>query len=259
MHAILFLFPAFADSPVVVQDQNTTSTVIEAISDNVKNISSSSKNGTSTSSKKKTKKKKKVITIPIEVGLGPTAYHLGGMNGSDRTFHSGVSISGQAIISKKLIRQNKHMIPKEYRKMAMAQEELRISKIWIPESIILSPSTSGTSAFGASFRPVSLSLLRAKKNRGLNVDLGARLTYAYINSDDPEILQPHFIGLGIDGKAEFRIPLKKKTSLGIGWTSHAYIPQEMLSGGTFNIDPSNWHVGQAFVKYYYRFPYQYRP
>ena len=146
--------------------------------------------------------------------------------------------------------------------MAMAQEELRISKLWIPESIILSSRYSTTSALGASFRPVSLSLLRAEKNRGLNIDVGARFTYAYLTSSELELETPHFIGLGVDVKAEYRIPLSKKNSLGAGWASHAYIPQSTWSGAaveTVDLSPANWHVGQAFVKYYYRFPYQYRP
>lgn len=245
MLIFLFTLLSFAEIPPNAETQELQSPA------------QSQKNGKGKGKKKK--KKKKVITVPIEIGVGPTAYHFGNMNGSDRTFHTGVSISGQAIISKKLIRQNKHMIPKEYRKMAMAQDEIRISKLWIPESIIISPSTSGTSAVGASFRPIGLSLMKAKKNKGVNVDLGARVTYAYISSEDPSILSPHFLGLGIDGRAELRVPLGKRKGLGIGWASHAYIPQSMLSGGSVDLDPMNWHVGQGFVKYYYRFPYQYRP
>ena len=145
--------------------------------------------------------------------------------------------------------------------MAMAQEELRISKLWIPESIILSSRASATSALGASFRPVSLSLLRAEKNQGLNIDVGARFTYAHLTSSELELETPHFIGLGLDAKVEYRIAFSKKNSIGVGWASHAYIPQERLSGAaveTVDLSPANWHVGQAFVKYYCRFPYQYR-
>ena len=217
---------------------------------------------TKSTQKRKSGAKNKHITVPIEIGVGPSMYHLGAMNGSDRLAHSAMSISGYAIISKKLIRKNKHLIPKEYRKMAMAQEEMRISKLWIPESIILSPSQTGTSAIGASFRPVGINLISSKKRQGLNLDLGARLTYAYVNSSDPTLTTPHFIGLGIDAKAEYRIPLTKKNSLGLGWSSHIYLPQSSFSqaeSGTIPLEPSNWHVGQAIFKYYTRFPYKYTP
>ena len=212
--------------------------------------------------KKGKKKKKKPISIPIEIGVGPAGFNFSGMMNEDQLFYSGVSLSGEAIISNKMLRKNKHMIPKQYRKMALAQEELRISKIWIPESILLSSGSTGPSAFGASFRPVSLSVVRAKKNKGLNVDLGARLTYAYINSEDTTIDNMHFLRVGLDGKAELRVPMGNKNSLGIGWASHAYIPPELIvslgENNLDNLDMNNvhWHVGQVFVKYYYRFPYK---
>ena len=214
------------------------------------------------SQKSKSRQKNKTITVPIEIGVGPSAYHLGNVNGTARLAHNSLAISGHAIITKKLIRQNKNLIPKEYRKLAMAQEELRVSKLWIPESIIASSRYATTSALGASFRPVSLSVLKSKKNKGLNADVGARFTYAYLTSSELDLETPHFIGLGVDVKAEYRIPLSKKDSIGVGWASHAYIPQEVLLGATvetLDIGISNWHVGQAFVKYYYRFPYQYKP
>ena len=65
--------------------------------------------------KKKGKKKKKEINIPIEIGLGPTIYTFTNTEGIEPHFYRGISTSGVAIISKKLIRQNKHMIPKQYR------------------------------------------------------------------------------------------------------------------------------------------------
>lgn len=209
--------------------------------------------------KKKGKKKKKEINIPIEIGLGPTFYNFTNTEGIEPHFYRGISTSGVAIISKKLIRQNKHMIPKQYRKFALSQDEFRITKLWIPDSIIMTSSLYGTSAYGASFRPVSLSLSKAKKNKGLNADIGARLTYAYVNDTNKD-LSTHFFRLGLDGRAELRVPMGRKNSLGIGWTSQIYMPQGFLetasSENAGDIVPE--HVGQISIKYYYRFPYKYK-
>ena len=108
----------------------------------------------------------------------------------------------------------------------------------------------------------SQSLQGRRRSRNSRATKLPTFTYAYIDTNDETITSSHFIGVGIDGRAELRVPLGKKNSLGIGWASHVYIPQSMLAGsddGDVFLDPSNWHVGQGFVKYYYRFPYHYRP
>jgi hypothetical protein len=208
---------------------------------------------------KKKGKKKKFINIPIEIGLGPTFYNFSNTEGIEPQFYRGLSLSGVAIINNKLIRENKHMIPKQYRKMALAQDEFRISKLWIPDSILFTNNLNSSSAYGASFRPLSISISKAKKNKGLNADIGARFTYAYIN-DSNQNVNTHFLRLGLDGRAELRLPLQRKNSLGIGWTSQIYLPSGFLMAAE-NSNYSNMmpeHVGQIFVKYYYRFPYKYK-
>ena len=158
-----------------------------------------------------------------------------------------------------LIVDNVFQDPHAVRKFALSQDEFRITKLWIPDSIIMTSNLYGTSAYGASFRPVSISLSKAKKNKGLNADIGARLTYAYIN-DTNKNLSTHFFRLGLDGRAELRVPMGRKNSLGIGWTSQIYMPQGFLDSasneGSGDIMPE--HVGQISVKYYYRFPYKYK-
>ena len=209
--------------------------------------------------KKKSGKKKTHINIPIELGFGPTFYHFSNIQGIDPQFYRGISLSGEAVITKKIIRENKHMIPKQYRKMALAQDEIRISKIWIPDSILFTNNLNGTSMYGASFRPVSMSLSRAKKNKGLNTDIGARFTYAYISHSNTDTTS-HFLRLGLDGRLELRIPLQKQNSMGIGWISQLYLPAGFLTSldqeTTPTIIPN--HVGQFYIKYYYRFPYKYK-
>ena len=212
--------------------------------------------------KKKKKKGKKPLHIPIEVGVGPAGFNFTGLIGDNQFFHSGLSISGEAILSRKVLKQNKHMIPKQYRKMVLSQREMRISKLWIPDSLIISPALNGTSVYGASFRPISLGLISPRNNRGLSASVGARATYAYIASQDEAIGTTHFLRVGLDGRAEFRIPIGKKKWLGLGWASHLYIPQT-VGGAVGDLDIENvdlassiWHVGHAFVKYYYRFPYK---
>lgn len=265
MLAFLLLRVSFAETNLaapIIHSESIEKIDSEIDANGIRSALLSSKNG---EGKKTKKKKKKIFSVPIEVGVGPAAYHFGASNGIDRIFHTGISLSGQAVISNKLIRENKHMIPKQYRKMALAQDEIRVSKIWIPESIIISPSTSGTAAFGASFRPIAASLIQAKNSNGLSVDLGARATYVHIQHGDGD-LSPHFLGLGVDATAEYRICLKKGELkgrwLGIGWASHVYIPQGLLfssdSAAALSFEPAQWHTGQAFIKYYHRFPYQYK-
>ena len=50
----------------------------------------------------------------------------------------------------------------------------------------------------------------------------------------------------------------KKFGVSFGWASAFYVPQQLGTLGLGPLDDSVWHVGQAFLKLHFRFPYQVR-
>ena len=58
----------------------------------------------------------KKVAVPIDVGVGPSALIWTGAIAQDQLVHYGLSISAAAVLDKKFLRQNKKLIPKQYRR-----------------------------------------------------------------------------------------------------------------------------------------------
>jgi hypothetical protein len=205
----------------------------------------------------------KKIEVPIEVGLGPSILNVTGPVAADQPAHFAISLSGEAVISKKLIKQNKKMIPRQYRKKVMKMDEIRISSIYLPDMLIISPKTRNVGLYGISWRPVSMGVPLIKGPASLKAGVGLRLTAAYLDSSLPSLESTLFLRPGLDAKIQTQIPLGKSFGLTAGWCSQVYLPQE-LGGAVDAVDPTGdlsnsiWHIGQAYVRLNYRFPYKTR-
>lgn len=204
--------------------------------------------------KKRKRAKKGPITVPVDIGVGPAVHLFTGPLQDDQTLHYGLKISLQAIIGKKLIRQNLHRVPKKYRGMAKKQNEVRIRPtIFIPDTLYISPKTEQTGMYGVNWRLIGLGTMLGP------LTVGARLnmSYAFIHSDDPKLGTTHFLRPGASLDASVELPLSKTFLMSFGWSSFFYPPQE-VGGEVFALgetDASIWHVGQGFMKFHFRFPY----
>lgn len=199
------------------------------------------------------------VEIPVDIGIGPAAHFITGPIQDDQLIHTGLVVSVQAIIDKAVIKKYKKRIPEKYRELALSMDEVRFSpSIFIPDTLIISPGYANTGIYGVSWRPISVGVPLIDSNHfKLDVNAGARLTYLYIHSSSLES-PTHFLRPGLDIKANCEIPFSTSVLLSVGWSSQAYIPQAV--GGSITsiggLDESIWHIGQAYLKLHYRFPYQ---
>ncbi len=197
------------------------------------------------------------LEVPVDIGIGPAVHFITGPI-QDDGLHSGLKVSVQAILDAALIKQNLHRVPKKYRGMAKGLNEVRVSpSIFIPDTLFLSPKIDHTQMWGVNFRPVSIGLPLLRVPR-LHIGVGLDLTYAYIDSDLPTLGTTHFLRPGLDATADLEIPLSTSFLVSVGWTSMFYPPQE-VGGPIFalgELDQSIWHIGQAYLKLHFRFPYR---
>jgi hypothetical protein len=207
------------------------------------------------------------VTVPVDVGIGPAGYLITGRVADDQPLHYGLKISVQAIIDQQTLRAHPERIPPRYRARALQLKEVRVSpSILIPDALIISPKLQNTGIYGITWRPISLSLPLVDQ-AGVRLVLGAGLlaTYAYIDSELPEIPATHFLRPGLDLGAELEVALGPALLLSLGWSSGLYIPQELGGFGLATqktgesasdaLARSVWHLGQAFIKLHVRFPY----
>jgi len=209
--------------------------------------------------KKKRRRRRGPVTVPIDIGVGPAVHLLTGPLQDDQTLHYGLKISLEAVIGRKLIRQNLHRVPRKYRAMAKRQREVRLRPglvALVPDTLYISPRRHRTAMYGANWRLLGIGTGLGERVR---LHAGARLgvSYAYIDSDDAALGTTHFLRPGLSGEVALELPLAKSFLVSLGWSSYLYPPQN-VGGPIFEwgeADRSLWHVGQAFVKLHFRVPY----
>ncbi len=213
--------------------------------------------------RKAKKKASSKITVPVDLGIGPTANYFYGPLGDDQTFHYGLKFDLAAIIDNALIKKNQNRIPKKYRKQALKMKEFRLYPLWyLPDSVFISPKIDKTAMYGITFRPlhIGLSLL----NTGFfqfSLSGGLVLTYAYIQNENwTHGDSMHFLRPGVDTRAEITLQFSKSFLISFGADAYFYIPQpvDQPDKGIWDlggVDDSIWLNTQAFVMLHFRFPY----
>jgi hypothetical protein len=217
-------------------------------------------------------RRSRYVTIPVDIGIGPSAHLITGPVFRDQPIHSGLSLSIQAIIDKQTIRRYRKQIPARYRKLVQQMDEVRYSPfIWLPETVFISPALprrrpdgskrGGTGMYGATWRPFSIGIPWVRDPFRFTTSAGARLTYAFLHSDTAGggIDSPtHFLRIGIDLRAQLYVPFSDEVGISAGWTSQFYPPQP-VGGSIFAFGPfdeSIWHIGQGTLKLHVRVPYR---
>lgn len=208
------------------------------------------------------------LTVPVDVGVGPAFFHgfgplFTGLDGGQPIVgHFGLKISLAAIIKQEVIRANIKRVPKRYRGMASRMKEVRYRpSIFIPDALIISPKLAGTGMYGATWRPLGISMPLYNNGTKVTLDLGALLTAAFIHSDAMAVGSMFFLRPGLDLGAEVEVPITDNFLVSFGWNWQVYIPQ-LVGGGFFEttfesdgLDRSVWNIAQAFLKIHFRFPY----
>ncbi len=201
------------------------------------------------------------VKIPVDIGVGPATHFVTGPVMQEQLVTTGIEFSIEAIIDHKIIKRFKNRIPPQYRKMALSLDEVRISHPLIPHTFYVSPKGVGGATvgmYGLALRPVALGIPLLKGGFKVDLDLGLRLAYAYIDSD--ALGTTHFLRPGLDPKLEAEVPFSKSFLVSFGWCSQLYVPQA-VGGGIFEVGPLDeaiWHLGEGFVQFHFRVPYTYR-
>ncbi len=212
-------------------------------------------------------KKKKSVTIPIDIGIGPAAHMLTGPIQDDQTLHWGLVLSVQAILDKQTLKKLKKKIPKQYRKQILSMDELRMSpSIFIPDTLFISPKTANTSMVGVSWTPLNLGMPIVKDPFRWSLGASLRLSGAYLASDGiagaqgGQSWRMFFLRPGLDLGTELEIPFSDSFLISGGWRSQLHLPQAI--GGEVGelgpLDSAIWHIGQPFVMFHVRVPYEYK-
>ncbi len=210
--------------------------------------------------KKKRRKAKQEVSIPIDIGIGPAVHMITGPIQDDQQLHSGLKLNLYAVISKKIIKANKHRIPKKYRGLASKLDEVRLRPfplILLPDTLYLSPKRERTQMWGASWKLIGVGLPLIRKPVRLAIGVDLKLDYAWIDSDLEALGTTNFFRPGLAPGAELEIPFGQSFLISVGWMSTFYPPQE-VGGDVFawgELDQSIWHIGQAYLKLHFRIPY----
>lgn len=201
------------------------------------------------------------VTVPFDIGVGPTGNLITGPVFRDQPVHFGLRISTYAIIDRATRRKYRHRIPERYRKMADQQGDIRYNPLscCIPANLHISPAIpdtpfGDTGIYGITFKPIGLGVNLGDSSAGLQIGLGALLSYMFIHSKT--LPSPtHFLRPGLEARAELEFNFGGG-GVSLGWASQLFPPQE-VGGSILKWGPpgeSIWHIGQAFLLFHVRKP-----
>jgi|GEM_PF-605231 len=203
------------------------------------------------------------VTVPVDVGIGPTFNLISGPVFQDQPVHFGGRLNMYAVIDRKFLRQNWACIPPQYRGYARGVTEARIKPAFlnlIPRELIISPKipdVNSTGIYGIGWNLFSLGLAPISDPFRVSLNFGLPVKYMYIHSDTLDS-PTHFARPGLEAMFDIEIPFSPRFLFSFGWVSQVYIPQRVGGPiiGIGPLDESIWHIGQAFFKLHFRVPYE---
>jgi len=208
---------------------------------------------------------KEVVEVPLNIGFGPALNYIPGVISDDQTFHYSLKLDMFAVLDKDFIESHKNRVPKKYRGLLEGKDEFRISYIFIPESLIISPKIENTGIYGINFRPISLGLpFVSNKNFKNGLSLGLNLSYMFIHSD--KIFDGkgsmNFLRPALNLQFDNLVRVNRNLLLSFGLDSYFYIPQEIKDSSPVleigNLDRALWFIGQVYIIINFRVPYKTR-
>lgn len=204
-------------------------------------------------------------SVPLNLGFGPAVSYIPKIISDDQLLHYSLKLDIYAILDRDFIEAHKSRIPAKYRKFVEGKDEIRISYIFIPESLFISPKYQNTGIYGINFRPLSLGLPFIKTSTFKNkLGLGLNLTYAYIYSDRifDEKGSMNFLRPGLNLQFNNIVKITKRFFISFGLDFYFYIPQKIKDNSpifeTGDISESMWFVGQAYILFNPRLMYKSR-
>lgn len=208
---------------------------------------------------------REVVTIPLNLGVGPAVNYISQIISNDQPFHYSLKLDIYAILDKEFLQSHKSRIPKRYRGFIEGKDELRISYLFIPELLIISPAFKHTGIYGINFRPISLGFpLVRSRNLRTNLGVGLNVTYMFIHSDSifDKDGSMNFLRPGLNLQFDSRVMITREFLISCGADTYFYIPQEVkddseiLQTGEFK--RALWFIAQLYIIFNFRVPYKTR-
>ncbi|MCX7943895.1 MAG: hypothetical protein N2746_05240 [Deltaproteobacteria bacterium] len=192
--------------------------------------------------------------VPLNLGFGPALNYIPKIISNDQFLHYSLKLDIYAVLDRDFIEKHKSKIPKKYRKFVESKDELRVSYIFIPESLFISPKYQNTGIYGINFRPLSLGLPIVKTDTFKNrLNMGINLTYLFIHSDKifNEKGSMHFLRPALNLQFDNLLKISKKFLVSLGVDTYFFIPQKVEDKSNIfesgDINDSIWFIGQIYV------------
>jgi len=156
-------------------------------------------------------KEKKEFDVPINVGVGPAFFWIPGVMGKE--LHPGARLDLYAVITPKMLQENKDKIPKKYKKFVNTDEEMHVAPFWmaiIPKYLIINPQAENYIYGGLwSILGISSTFLKSKSVKLEGEFILPTISYLYTNAqkNDPDI--QHLLGIGAMLRLENTIKFNK--------------------------------------------------
>ena len=195
---------------------------------------------------------KQEIELPINVGIGPALFWIPGV--VDRELHTGAHLELYAVLTPKILQENKDRIPKKYRNYVNMKEEMHVAPIWlslIPEYFVISPGEE-SSIYGGlwSFFSLSVNFLetqRVKLKGGLTLPT---LTYLYAY-EKSEPGSRHILGAGAMLNIENTVQFSENFLTTLAYGHNFNVP--FLTYGKQWLQKQWLHTGVLSLVFHFRF------
>ena len=213
------------------------------------------------------------VTVPIDVGLGPSGYWLFGPPTANRGAlpHFALELNAYGVVDRQLILANLDRVPSNYRELASSMSEVRVRPWWalfIPSTLYLSPKVEvlgGAGMYGATWKPFGLGLgssARGALMQGqrppvrLRIDANLLLTYFFLYSDFSNLPPTHFLRPGVELALTVELWATERFGFSLGGSGQAYVPQVVGGFGFGRFEDMLTFAASAFLKVHVRIPFE---
>jgi len=203
-------------------------------------------------------KGKKEIDVPINIGVGPAFFWIPGLMGKE--LHPGAKLDLYAVITPKMMHDNKDKIPKKYKKFVNMNEEMHVTELWmsiIPKYFIINPQAENY-VYGGLWSVLGISsvFLKSKTMRLEGEFILPTISYLYTNAPKNDPDTRHLLGIGAMLRLENTIQFNKKYLASLAYGHNLNMP--LFNTNTYREDgkttEQRWlQTGVLSLVFHYRF------
>lgn len=195
------------------------------------------------------------IPVLLNIGVGPAAWTFQGGLGAERTWHPGVQLRLEAVLTKKTLKSKAVLrrVPKQYRDLVRKQPDLHVRPLpllLVPDAIVLGSSPEGTAIHGAGWAPIGLYLFHKTGKTHTGLKLQPRILALSVRPG-PEADPAGLAHLGLALNPDIMAKVARRLWLGAGWESSFGLP---LSGEDGPDASEMIHVGHGYAMVHIRVP-----